>query len=227
MPWRQPHGLPSGTRSTNGVTNTMVCPQMTTTTGPKHLFVSIPFLINVLQFDGNNHIRNNHESKKLLTKPPIPLAWHFLQASCRRQWVGEAVVWETVANAHELDPQCPRSDICSTQGLCRPVIVKQLGVCCLWPIKTTMASANQNNNGPHGETVTSPRKSPHHLNLHPNTKPTTCCHQKRPRCLQLETLASVASRRTAPPQPPFQHVAHSLLSPKTTQASLVGKLWHQ
>ncbi len=51
-----------------------VCPQMTTTTGPKHLFVSVPFLLNVLQFDENNHIGNNHESKKLLTKPPIPLA---------------------------------------------------------------------------------------------------------------------------------------------------------
>ena len=134
----------------------------------------------------------------------------------------EAVVWETVANAHELDPQCPRSDICSTQGLCRPFIVKQLGVCCLWPIKTTMASANQNNNGPHGESVTSPRKSPHHLNLHSYTKPTACCHQKRPKCLQSETLASVTSRQTAPPQPPFQHEAHSLLSPKTAQVSPVG-----
>ena len=28
-----------------------------------------------------------------------------------------------------------------------PCKVQQLGVCCLWPIKTTMASANQNNNG--------------------------------------------------------------------------------
>ncbi len=36
-----------------------VCPQMTTTTGPKHLFVSDSFLINVLQFDENNHIGNN------------------------------------------------------------------------------------------------------------------------------------------------------------------------
>ena len=36
-----------------------VCPQMTTTTGPKQLFVSVPFIINVLQFDENNHIGNN------------------------------------------------------------------------------------------------------------------------------------------------------------------------
>ena len=34
--------------------------------------------------------------------------------------------------------------------------IQQLGVRCLWPIKTTMASANQNNNGPHGEPMTSP-----------------------------------------------------------------------
>ena len=29
-----------------------------------------------------------------------------------------------------------------------PCKIQQLGVCCLWPIKTTMASANQKNNGP-------------------------------------------------------------------------------
>ncbi len=34
--------------------------------------------------------------------------------------------------------------------------IQQLGVRCLWPIKTTMALANQNNNGPHGEPMTSP-----------------------------------------------------------------------
>ena len=28
-----------------------------------------------------------------------------------------------------------------------PCKAQQLGVCCLWPIKTTMASASQNNNG--------------------------------------------------------------------------------
>ncbi len=37
-----------------------------------------------------------------------------------------------------------------------PCKIQQLGVCCLWPIKTTTASANQSNNGPHGESMTSP-----------------------------------------------------------------------
>ena len=42
---------------------------------------------------------------------------------------------------------------------------------------------------------------------------------------QSSSLASMTSRRTTPPQPPFQHEAHSLLSPKTAQVSPVVHVW--